>query len=660
MEKLRKTEKPESRDAALRRRQSEEVSNFALRHENIVTYLEALLKDCYNKLSLYGYVDYVRDLETIRTRFAHEGISFATNTLPSFFDSVLSYLESGVSEFPSFKIRRGVAYPEFLQGITSQIFEHPTEPDTVIYIQSLYQLCVAFKKLRGPYRQEVLDEQLAKFIKVDKELVNSGSLEDGVFIDKILDVARDIVTEVMSGLNPFDPQQAESFKPRPGPGATNTPTKPHERFRANMEYLNLHKSFKIREWFNPPLVSPQINRWDLRIGASHIRPSKVRNVPTSRFEFVPKTFSKARGICIEELEMQYLQQGLRKAMCDRIEVHPLTRGYVNFTHQTINAELALQASLDRVNGTIDCSDASDRISRALVHRLFSGNPELCEALMLCSTRIIMLPDGRKLHANKFAPMGSAICFPVMGLVHFALIRSLALFFSPPWVQIPEVYVYGDDIIVNRELALKVFKFLPMFGMKLNKSKSFINSHFRESCGMNAYLGVDITPTRFKSLVKFPPNSEELVSALVNESDLFYKGFTETASLIRCEILRVKAFGASSFPRVHRESGLLGWIREDYDAFALQNAKRRWNSKFSRFEYKVLVVEQITEKPPLLNDREGYLRWLLLDIREADARHTGGLPHGLQIRRKWLPSSAEYTPIIHPFKRRIEGWIVSKN
>lgn len=640
MEKCR-SEKPKCNTLALREAQALEISNFVLRHQKLVTYLEMMLKDCFNILPLYGCVDFDRDLETIKNRFTHEGISFATNTLPSFFDAVLTALETGKYEFPGFKLYPGAALPRFLYGITHHIFGDSSVQVKVDHMRCLYQLCVAFKKLIGPFTEDVLSDQLADFVKVDKELPMFQETQD-VFVEKILDEASNIIYDVCKDLEVSAVEGWDGFKPRPGPGATNTPTEKHERFRPRVLYKSLNDVFPYSEWFYHQPRPVQSGRWDLRVGRrARLRDLPVVDAPTSRFRFVHKTFGKPRCICIEELETQWLQQALRRALVSCIEEHPLTRGFVSFREQCINADLALQASLDREMATIDMSSASDRISRGLVERLFCRVPQLRRMLMACSTRVIALPPGHRiknLYAKKFAPMGSAVCFPVMGLVHFALIRSLASFFSPPYVEIPKVYVYGDDIIVNCELALKVFAFLPLFGMKLNQSKSFVNSHFRESCGMNAFHGVDITPTRFKVIASFPPCNKVLMSALSNEGDLYAKGFTETAGFIRQELLHFAAYGAKYFPRVRRESGLLGWIREDYDAPWQTNYARRWNSELQRYEYKVRTVREATEKPPLLSDVEGYLRCLLLDVREQDARFTGGLPGEFHIRRQWVPSS----------------------
>jgi hypothetical protein len=511
-------------------------------------------------------------------------------------------------------------------------------------MQQLYQLCAAFKKLKGPYRQCVLDEQLVDFVNVDSEL---RYLElDNEALRPILSHAKRTITAVLEGLDLFDPDQSEMFLPRPGPGATNTPTKAHMRFQPHVKYTKLQEVFKYDEWFYTPYYPPRgVRPWDLRVGRPSRPEPKLEFEPTSRLKFVPKTFSKARGICIEQLETQYLQQGIKNALYYRLERHPLTKGRVNFTDQSINGRLALYASSNRKLATIDMSAASDRISRKLVKYLFSGNEPMLNALLALSTETIELPDTISFITDfpcaKFAPMGSALCFPVMALVHFALIKAILVLSTTSRDNLSHVYVYGDDIIVPTECVQAVYDWLPMFGMKLNTSKSFHRSLFRESCGVHAYNGVDITPVRFKSVVKDPPRYNELISALKNEQALFYKGFKETARLIRQQIYKVSGFRASQFPVVSPKSPILGWIREDGDAPRTrysQVSRRRWNADTHQLEFRVRVMTPKLDDLPPLGESEGYLRKLVTRVRE-DAKDVGGSCDELRIRHRWLPESA---------------------
>lgn len=629
--------------------QSSEYKVFCDSHDHSVTYTLCILEDCFNMNPLYGRTDYLRDKNTILRRYTHEGLSFLTKTLPGLFDSLLNYLETGNSAYPSFKLKHGAVYPVFLQRLLRPIYEDHTSEHTVLCMKCLYQLCAAFEKLKGPYKQGVLIKQLDEFVETDNSLSKEWSDDQMIVLRK----ARNLISKIIAGLNPFDVAQSELFLPRPGPGATNSPTRKHMRYRPHVDYPQLTEFFKYDEWYSSQSLNYRGYKGTLLSSSVDEASGSVRitqSLPTSRFKFVHKKFGKPRCICIEQLEVQWLQQGLRRALYSVVENHPLTKGYVSFTDQSINGLKALQASTAHgVHSTIDMSSASDRISRDLVEYLFGDNEELCKSLLSLSTRIIELPKDipykrKYLMAKKFAPMGSALCFPVMALVHFALIKSIISTKVPQHVNDIPVWVYGDDIILEKAHTDCVFEQLPGFGMKLNLKKSFKNSLFRESCGVHAYNGVIITPTRLKSIVSTPLSVNEVVSALRNESDLYYKGFRCTAQLIRSDFLKFKELRANNFPYVGRKSAILGWIRDDVDAQRLGRHQwprtRRWNEHWQRLLYKCRVIVDLKDDdcPPICED-EYYLRKQVenpLETRKIDE-----LSDGLSIHWKWLPDSAFY-------------------
>jgi hypothetical protein len=121
--------------------------------------------------------------------------------------------------------------------------------------------------------------------------------------------------------------------------------------------------------------------------------------------------------------------------------------------------------------------------------------------------------------------------------------------------------------------------LPLFGMKFNTEKSYTHSWFRESCGLHAYKGVEITPEYFKYLPNYHSPRDVVLSLLSTEARLFRKGYNRTAALVRSELQKVKCIGGYEFPYVRPKSPILGWIREDKDAPSCRHIglKRRWNT-----------------------------------------------------------------------------------
>lgn len=234
--------------------------------------------------------------------------------------------------------------------------------------------------------------------------------------------------------------------------------------------------------------------------------------PTSRLLTVPKDSRGPRIICCEPVELMYIQQGVARDLMYYIEHHDYTKGHVNFVDQTINNRLVLEASASLEWATIDLSDASDRVGVALVQYLF---PEWVSRkwLALRSTAT-ELPDGTVVPLRKFAAMGSALCFPVESLVFWALaVGCIWECTSDLSFALDCVYVYGDDIIVKDEYALRVMNTLESAGLKVNRDKSFIGSvPFRESCGVDGLLGHDVTPLRIRNL---PPQRPSDGSAIAS-------------------------------------------------------------------------------------------------------------------------------------------------
>jgi hypothetical protein len=97
-------------------------------------------------------------------------------------------------------------------------------------------------------------------------------------------------------------------------------------------------------------------------------------------------------------------------------------------------------------------------------------------------------------------MGSALCFPIEALTFWCLsVASIATSHAVDYRKAARfVYVYGDDIIVPTEYFQTVVDALSLANLKVNVNKSFHRGKFRESCGMDAYDGIDVTPTRIKT------------------------------------------------------------------------------------------------------------------------------------------------------------------
>ena len=566
---------------------------------------ESLLQDAKHKFTTYSDVEMEKDLHTIYKRSKNEGLSFFTHTLPNLSKGLLNYLENNSGMYPNFAKKGAFEYPSFLSGIFKLAYDHHHN-DNVNAIGFIYQFSNSFKKLRGPYDEQLLRKQMEEFLEVDNSLPEEFNESEQLIIDK----AKSFIGRLFAPLNEDESIFFENIVPRPGPGATNKPVALHERYRFNNIYTQLNSFFSFDEWFYPTYHEFSWDRPRFKKEYENQIP-----FPRARFKYVDKVVGKARGICIEENEMQYLQQGVKHFLYKWIESHPLTRGRINFTHQSVNANLALASSSSLSYATLDMKDASDRISRKLVEKLFGDVPVLRDALLHLSTREIDVSaysDVNFYACKKYAAMGSGLCFPVMSLVHFALIHAIISISMHPNETLKEIYVYGDDIIIPSPCAGAIFDWLPRFGMKLNREKSFVSSYFRESCGIHAYKGMNITPVYFKYTPERIHKTDGLYSLISNEALLYTKGYYKTAAFIR---------KFKSLPYVNERSPACGWKRPqdilDRSHNDLKKYRKRCSVRYQKLEYFLDTFVEVKKGNITPDDNCMYLRALLTNAHKHD-------------------------------------------
>jgi hypothetical protein len=374
--------------------------------------------------------------------------------------------------------------------------------------------------------------------------------------------------------------------PKHGPGATAEGISGNQKYRWQYWYDRLEPYFPLLGAGYPMGAGPESEELEMVSIVSMGQELPVKVTP------VPKTLKGPRIIAIEPCCMQFAQQGIRNWLYAKIESHWMTKGHVNFRDQSINQELALDASSTGQFATIDLSDASDRVPRELALEMFSSHPDLQAAVDACRSDSAVLPDGRIVSPlRKFASMGSALCFPVEAMYFYticvvALLKEQNLPATPRNVYNVSrgVYVYGDDIIVPSTNATTVLDHLQKYNCKVNSNKTFTSGSFRESCGIDAYAGVSVTPTYLRHMR--PENrrqSREIVS-WVATSNLFYKrGYWRTTSFMRKCIDKL----VGRLPYVSDTSPALG-----YTSYLGYRSANRWNDNLQRLEIKAYVPSPV--------------------------------------------------------------------
>lgn len=300
------------------------------------------------------------------------------------------------------------------------------------------------------------------------------------------------------------------------------------------------------------------------------------SMDNSLWRLVAKDQSKYRSICMEPATFMAAQQSVRHWLMTMIR-HGIGRRYIRINDQSRNRALARYGSETGTIDTIDLSSASDSVSKELVHAIFP--PRVAYYLLATRTSLVDLGDHTPLmRVKKFAPMGSAVCFPTQCLIFAAASIYAAVChrsgapvgfvldasyvtenrvdraidsFSPEVTPGDErkyepLGVYGDDIAIDSRLSAHLMSILALLGFEVNPSKSFRGEQaFRESCGGWFIRGVEVTPLLFRvkryTGVGTPEHVASVVDGANNASDHGYRFYRR--SLIR-HALRVPIEGVS--------------------------------------------------------------------------------------------------------------------
>lgn len=403
-----------------------------------------------------------RTMATFEKRLCHGAVFFHVH-MPSLGKDLERGLQ-GRFELTSeyFSTQAHSALPKFLYEMFIKIFhKNGYVRDEPHGIQDLRQLLMMHYKFETDFTSELLEKSNADFIARD-QLVKNKNWPSGM----------DKVRAYFVSLLPDDPWD---IKPHHSNGASATSITNVGKRSVRRYIPSLMKHYPPTLFFNSH--SHSIN-W------SQVNKTVIGH-PHSKITQVPKDSRGPRTICMEPHELMFVQKGLQDYLYDHIESHSPAKGYVNFTDQSINRRLAYVASIDRSLVTIDLKDASDMVSWDLIRYLVT--PEWYVALK--ATRSTHARVGDELvELKKYAPMGSALCFPIEAMLFWSICKTLA----------PEVWVYGDDIIVGIDYAPQCIAALQSYGLLINLEKTLSDGFFRESCGGDYYKGVDITYLKCKS------------------------------------------------------------------------------------------------------------------------------------------------------------------
>lgn len=352
----------------------------------------------------------------------------------------------------------------------------------------------------------------------------------------------------------------------------------------------------------------------------------------SKLIAVPKTLKGPRLIASEPNQMQFIQQLVRHQVHEAYRRNKFLRKALTLEDQSGNAKLALSSSHTGSHATIDLSSASDRLSLRLLERVLRGNPTLLMRIHACRSESIrngISSDWDVIHLRKAFSQGNALTFPIQSLVYSCICATgviLARGMAPTSRNIQsvlsEVKVYGDDLIVPTDSFERTVNLLEGVALKVNLDKTFSKGKFRESCGIDAYDGVNITPSYVKNITQ-SPRHEHAVSTIEASNNLHLNGWWHLAnwqgSLVGSLHKDLPIIGAlddndlSKYKGKSKDKSIyeerpLSFV--SYTGVTISHLKKRYNPDLQRDEYQTLNLISNSKKQPHRWDFQHLYQWMV--------------------------------------------------
>lgn len=558
-----------------------------------------------------------KDLVRLHRSLDKEGLSFITITHLALCDFFQKSLAIGAfADLPDMPRPRGFGRksskdvrPAYLHGLISAIFDEDgklmSDPD-VTAIAFVRQWLLMAKKVEVDCDDHRTEAALNEFLAIDARLPDhhpgtwdhddplwtrrtghplwgtASSTPAPLFgeepvVDELnWDLYRSVCDRITTLIGVFDPW---SSRPKHGPGAVADANNP-------MKYDFTDWPRKLQQYFPwDYFASHDFGLTQLEQG----REPGTREFPSVVLA-VPKTQKGPRIICKEPIAHQWIQGAVQRFLEERVS-HTVLSSSISFDDQRPSQEMALSASFDGSLSTVDLSAASDRISTRLVEYLFSakesGETSLLDALHASRSRYFVL-GSRHERFRKFAPMGSACTFPVQSILFlsyavFAILQTRQMPIKMWMNVLPEIRVFGDDIIIPTDSIEVLYSVLSTCGLKVNVSKSYTVGLFRESCGMDAYAGWDVTPAYIKHMYSSSQPSS-LKSVVDTTNNLFRRGYWHTAAAL---LKTVPQKERKLLPVGYEGDGAVSLY--SFTGRDLSHLKVRWNDDLHRESYSALTL-----------------------------------------------------------------------
>lgn len=566
-----------------------------------------------------------RDVISLETLVANRGEATFSLLLPELDRYLLRSLALGRldPDIPmGVKVHKGNGYrrPQLFEGLWNLIFPDgilvSSTPDgNTSHLDAIFflrQLCCVGKSIEGDCTQERIDKAVLEYIEIEEEMYSPildwtqdilpvkerdlnwwytsfmdtfTGISDSDF--SLLDRWFKRSRHLFSRLGSFDGHPDEWLPSDPqaggrhGPGAVADLSGCTDKYTFPNWTTRLEHIFPYHQWG----CSNALTYMD-----GFYAPAEGKN--TSRLIVVPKSMKSPRLIAAEPTSNMWCQQFLLKVLTHRAKSSGLFN-LCDWTNQQTSRDMARRASLDGSLATIDLSSASDRLPLRFMEVAMSSNIPLMEAFHAMRTPFLDIRIGSSqletICLKKFATQGTALTFPLQTLFFTSILFSVHEGTFKEFVVRDDLRVFGDDIIIPVDWYEKVTRLITLLGLKVNLDKSFHTGFFRESCGMDAYLGYDVTPIRPKFVTtSTDPSSISAVTDTCN--NFFMKGLWRASKVLEDE-LHGKA---ANLPIKGMGDGFIGLV--SFCGRNFKHLRSRWNKDYHLTEYRVSSVKT---KVPLM-------------------------------------------------------------
>lgn len=562
--------------------------------------------------------DFRKDITCLRKSVEERGFAFLAITLPSTGKILDRGLDNGYLSFSD--IPNGVPIrmkrPKFLRAFLNRVFDSDGTlrddacVDSVLFLRQILYLAKSYRIECPP---QAVKETLNEFFQIEAHLPpvhedtfsvdipkwsrksghpiwgeqtnpcpesrdlfrDSGSHDIPFHWDTLRAIARKVTSEMGT-------PEWWDLVPKHGPGIVSDDN-------GGVKYDFPHWPRKLELWFPYD--------WFGSGSLSDDQSWPSDREPPSSLRCVPKSFKGPRLIAAEPTAHQWIQQSIWRWLRDRVH-RGILRNTIRFDSQERSRERALNASLSGDHCTIDLSSASDRLSCRLVEYIFQGS-EILDGLHACRTRLLrqdISDDYPSVIAlRKFSTQGSALTFPIQSIV-FSILTVFALRMHEGKQGIDgleddlsRITVFGDDIIAPNSAYPTIKLILHECGLKVNDTKSYCGSFFRESCGMDAFKGYDVTPATF--LQSYDGSAELTASTIETSNNLFKKGFWNASSIVLGQIPQNII---SNIPVDDGKLSGLGLF--SFCGSHFEHLRRVWNKDLQKEEFLVLaILNRVTRK-----------------------------------------------------------------